>query len=102
MKRFFILPALSAVLATPVIASPAEDFGEKMKTESSSPASLNKAVDVLSGDSVGEVITLGQNEVVTRSRGMTAGIQQLAQAMNVDPNDYTMAELAKMYIGEYD
>lgn len=103
MKRFLI-PLFAISMAAPAFAD-AEAFGEKMLAQNGSNASaqtMQVAVDVLSGDSVDEKIMLGSNEIVTQNAGaMTVARVDLAQEMGVDANDYTFAELAKMYIELY-
>lgn len=104
MKQFLV-PAFIAALATPVFAD-AEDFGELMLERNGSnatPATLAMAADKLSGDSVDEQLRHGANEIVTRNDGsISIGHQRLAIEMDVNASDYSVAELAKMYIGEYD
>lgn len=105
MKRILGVTAAALVMAAPVFAddqSPAEIFGSKMATDSSSAASLSMAVQVLQGDRVDERLPLAQNEIVTRSTGITPGTEQLAENMGVDADQFTVAELAKMFIGRYD
>lgn len=105
MTRLFLASTLVAALAVPAFAddSPAESFGEARATNSSSPSSMNMAARMTEGDSIDERIPLGENEIVTRSDSLDSqGIRQLAENMGVDANNYTRAELAKMFIGKYD
>ena len=104
MKTLFLPALVASALAFPALAddSPAELFGQSTATGSGSPASMAMAAEKLQGDMVDEIIHLGPNEIVTRSTGVNAGTQQLATNMGVDANNYTVAELAKMFIGRYD
>lgn len=104
MKKLILPAVVVTALAAPAIAddSPAELFGQAIADDSSSSASLNMAAEKLQGDSVDERLLVGANEIITRSTGVNAGTQQLATNMGVSANDYTRAELAKMFIGRYD
>ncbi len=104
MKQFLI-PVFVLAMVAPVFAD-AEDFGEKMLERNGSNASaatLAMAADKLSGDTLDEKLMVGDNAVVTRNSGaISIGHQRLATEMGVNASDYSVAELAKMYIGEYD
>ena len=103
--KTFLIPAFVLALAAPAFAD-AEAFGEKMLERNGSNASaatLAMAAEKLSGDMVDEKLPFGENEIATRSNGtISVGHQRLAIEMGVNARDYSVAELAKMYIGEYD
>ena len=105
MKSYLVPAVLTAFLVGPTaaFASAAEDFGEILavgQTVSGETAQL--AAQKLSGDDLDDRIVMSDDIISTQSVGITAGHARLAAEMGVDPNDYTNAELAKMYIGEYD
>jgi len=103
MKLFFIPVFAGMIAATPVLAD-AEDFGKKMlKGSSSSPATFKTGADILEGDNVADQLPFNDPQVVTRdSNVLSQGHLALARAMKVNPEDFTTAELSKMFIGEYD
>ena len=104
MNPYFTPVALTAFLvtATALSASPAEDFGEVLAAATpSAPQTLQIAAQKLSGDAVDEQITLSRDVISTQSVGIGQGRARLAAEMGVDPADYTNAELAKMFISEY-
>lgn len=105
MKHILLPSLLVASLAVPAMAedmTPAELFGMKMATNSASSATMETAVEVLQGDTVDEYLPLGSQEIVTRSNGISPGMRQLAVNLGVNADDYTVAELAKIFIGKYD
>lgn len=100
MKLLTIITA-TALAATPVLAeTPAEKFGQSHTSGTASHAAYAAAVVALSGDNVDDQIPAETNASVTRST--SAGHLQLAKNMGVSPNEFTTAELAKMFIGAYD
>ncbi len=103
--KHFMIPAFVALMAAPAFAD-AEDFGEMLLQQNGSnatTASLAMAADKLSGDMVDEKLPFGDNALVTRDDGaISIGHQRLATEMGVSAAEYSVAELAKMYIGEYD
>ncbi|WP_224825372.1 hypothetical protein [Cognatishimia sp. MH4019] len=105
MNSYFIPAALTAFLvtATALSAGPADDFGKAIAASTpSAPQTLQIAAEKLSGDGVDEQITISRDVISTQNVGISQGHARLAAEMGVDPADYTNAELAKMFIGEYD
>lgn len=103
--KLVLIPTFVALMAAPAFAD-AEDFGEMMLERNGSNASaatLAMAADKLSGDDLDEKLPFGNNEIITRDQSaISIGHQRLATEMGVSAADFTVAELAKMYIGEYD
>ena len=98
--KLITLTAALALAAAPVFAgSPAEEFGMIHAGNSGSQAAQTTAVEKLSGDSVSDRIVIATPVQTTRN---SQGHLQLAKNMGVAPDAYTNAELAKMFIGEYD
>ncbi|WP_044006458.1 hypothetical protein [Jannaschia sp. CCS1] len=56
------------------------------------------------GDAATERFLTGSAEEIisTQSGGISAGARQLATTLGVDPADYTLSELTRMYISAYD
>ncbi|WP_146174178.1 hypothetical protein [Litoreibacter ponti] len=102
MKRFSLMAAAGlALLAAPALAdeSPAEIFGAQGAGAIASPAAMDKAMANFENESPAER-TMRPEEFPTR--GISIGDRQLAAALGVDAQDFTSAELSKMYIGKYD
>lgn len=98
--KLITLTAALALVAAPVLAeTPAEKFGAQHVGHSASQAAQTIAVKKLSGDDVDNRIVIAQPAQTTRN---SQGHLQLAENMGVSPDDYTNAELAKMFIGAYD
>ena len=101
----YLAPATAIVfLATAgiVSASAAEDRGKALAANSSpAPAAAEIARQALSGDKVDERLVPSADLISTQNVGISPGHAQLAAGMRVDPAAYTNAELAKMFIGEY-
>ncbi|MEL7213939.1 MAG: hypothetical protein AAGK92_14840 [Pseudomonadota bacterium] len=105
MKSYVVPVALTAFLVTgtAALAGPADDFGKAIAAQTpSAPHTMQMAAEKLSGDGVDEQINFTSDVISTQSVGIGQGHARLAAEMGVDPADYTNAELAKMYIGEYD
>lgn len=101
MKRILIVSSCALCLAAPAFAD-AEAFGASKGPFTSTAAATDMAVEKLSGSDLDERISLGSNEIATSgSQGITQGHLRLAAEMGVDARDFTIAELTKMYIGEY-
>lgn len=99
MKLLTLTTAI-ALAAAPVLAeTPAERFGMIHAGNGASQAAQATAVEKLSGDSVDNRITIAAPAQTSRN---SQGHLQLAKNMGVSPGTYTNAELAKMFIGEYD
>lgn len=96
-----IAAAALALMAAPALAddSPAEIFGAQNATDSSSPATLNMAMEKFESESPAERL-MRPDEIVTR--GVTIGDRQLAASLGVNVENYSSAELSAMYIGLYD
>lgn len=105
MNSYFVPATLIAFLAasTAVTAGPADDFGAASAAGATVSAEVaQRAAQKLSGDDLEDRIMLSDDLISTQNVGITAGHARLAAEMGVDPADYTSAELAKMFIGEYD
>lgn len=99
--KLIALSTVVALSAAPVLAdtSPAEKFGMQHAAQSTSPAAQTIAVGKLSGDDIDDRIELVAPAQTSRN---SQGHLQLAKSMGVSPDAYTNAQLAKMFIGEYD
>lgn len=99
MKLIALTTALAIAAAPAFAETPAEKFGLQHVGHNATAAALSTAVNKLSGDDLETKIVIPASVQTTRN---SQGHLQLAKNMGVSPGAYTNAQLAKMYIGEYD
>jgi len=103
MKRILLPSVLIAALAVPALAgTPAEDFGQKIYSDNSTPATLMFVANKLQGDKVDQKLPFAENPVVTRSVPTMDGVQKLADDLHVNAGDYDAKALVRMFIDAHD